>query len=153
MSQPLLKLLAQDEQDVQVIAAVLQDAIAPVSEMAFRAEDKNFVMIVHRFRWDCVPSSPDGFVAPKSEEGCDCVFERIACALDVEGVESVQYQGFNQESPGTMLELLTIEVDGDFLQMIFAGGAKMRLKLANWRLKVVDFGESWPTTHRPRHAT
>ncbi len=151
MNQPLLKLLAQDEQDVQVIAAVLQDAIAPVSEMVFRAADKNFVMIVHRFRWDCIKE--DGTPATPHEEGCDCVFERIACALDIEGVESVQLQGFDQESPSAMLDLLTIALDGDSLQMIFAGGAKMRLKLANWRLKVRDFGESWPTTHRPLHAT
>lgn len=151
MNQPLLKLLAQDEQDVQVIAAVLQDAIAPVSEMVFRAADKNFVMIVHRFRWDCLKE--DGTPGSPDEKGCDCVFERIACALDIEGVESVQLQGFDQEAPATMLDLLTITLDGDSLQIIFAGGAKMRLKLAHGRLKVQDFGESWPTTHRPRHAT
>lgn len=49
MTKPLLKLLAKDEQDLQVMAAVLQDAIVPVSDIAFKEAEKDFVMVVHRF--------------------------------------------------------------------------------------------------------
>lgn len=151
MNEVLLKLLAADAEDIQVISAVIQDSIAPVCDMTYQKADKSFIMVVQRFRWDCVdeegrPVSPD-------EECASCVYERISCALDLEGVEAVQYQGFDLENPSAMLDLLTMILVGDELQMVFAGGAKLRLKLGNWRLKLQDFGESWPTTHRPRHAT
>jgi len=151
MTAPLLKLLAQDEQDIQVIAAVVQDAIAPVCDMVYRRADKNFVLVMQRFMWDC--EDEKGEPAQSPEECVTRVYERISCALDIEGVESVQYQGFDPDDASWMLDLLTMVLDGDSLQLVFAGGAKLKLKLGDWRLKLLDFGESWPTTHRPRHAT
>lgn len=147
MSEPEpLKLLAQDEEDLHVVGAIVQDAIAPVCDMAYRAAEKNFVMVIHRFRWDCCAG--EGEAAAE-----DCVYERITCALDIEGVESVRYQGFDPEIPSTMLDLLTMILEEGELRLFFAGGAQLRLKLGKWRLKLCDFGDSWPTTHRPRHAT
>ncbi len=142
-SQPL-KLKAQDAEDIQVIATVLQDAIAPVCDMLYNAIEKNFIMVVHRFRWDCVDEKPN----LTSESHC---FERICCALDMDGVESVQRQGFEQTEVNRMLDLLTIVQEAEELQLIFAGGARLRLKLSNWRLKLEDFGEPWPTQRQPCH--
>lgn len=137
-----LKLLAQDEADLQIVAAVLQDAIAPVAEMRFLKAEKNFVMVVHRFCWDRVKEG--------QSEPC---YERISAAIDIEGVEAAQYLGFDPESPSLMLDMLTITLQEGFLHVLFAGGAQLRLKLGVWRLRLRDFGESWPTPHMPRHAT
>lgn len=149
-----LKLLAQDAQDVQVIAAVLQDAIAPLADMTFRAQEKNFVMVVQRFCWDKAVSGEGQEAQPASEdEPALRIYERINCALDIEGVESVQTLGIDTANPATMLDLLTITVGQGGLEVIFAGGGKLRLNGQNWRMRLHDFGESWPTTHCPRHAT
>jgi hypothetical protein len=145
-----LKLLAKDAEDIQVLGAILQDAIVPVCDMVYRAGEKNFVMIVQRFKWDSVKC---GDVAAPTQEDLASCFERINCALDIEGVESVQFIGVNPNNPAAMLDLLTMNFEGDHLYLIFAGEGKMRLKLGAWRLKLQDFGESWPTTHRPSHAT
>jgi len=150
MTPQTLKLLAQDAEDVQVMSAVLQDAIAPVCDMTYRPAEKSFVMVVQRFMWDClqvreVPANdpdPDG----------SCCYDRVNCAVDVAGVESVQFMAINPNDPAAMLDLLTMTFEGDHLDFVFAGGGKLRLKLANWRLSMQDFGESWPTTHCPRHA-
>jgi len=141
MSEPLLKLLAQDDQDLQVMAAILQDSIAPVCEMRYVASEKNFLLVVHRFCWDRA-----------KEEGA-AAFERITCALDIQGIESVQFIGFDPKAPGTMLDLLTLMSEPGCLQLVFAAGAQIRLKGQNWRIRLMDFGESWPTTHLPRHLT
>ncbi len=141
MTNEPLKLLAQDTDDIQVMAAVLQDAIAPICDMIYHAAEKSFVMVVQRFKWDDVPSE---------EKGC---FERINCALDIGGVEAVQFMGINPNDPAAMLDLLTISYEEPYLHFLFAGEGRMRLKLAHWSLKLRDFGESWPTTHCPRHAT
>jgi hypothetical protein len=140
MNEAPLKLRAQDAEDIQVIGAVLQDAIAPVCDMLFKPDEKNFVMVVHRFRWDQM----------KAEQKA---FERVCCALDIHGVEAVQRQGFDQTELARMLDLLTMVVEEDSLHFIFAGGARLKLKLANWRMRLEDFGEPWPVSCQPRHAT
>ncbi len=141
MADKLLRLLARDSEDIQVMAAVLQDSIAPLCDMLYHEAEKNFVMVVQRFKWD------DG---PSEEKVC---FERIHCALDIHGVEATQFLGIHPNDPAAMLDLLTISFDAPYLHLLFAGEGKIRLKLAHWEVKLCDFGESWPTTHRPRHVT
>jgi hypothetical protein len=144
---PPLKLIARDTEDVAVLAAVLQDAIAPVSDMIYRAADKNFIMVVHRFRWDCAEA---GQAAPPKP---DCCFERICCAVNVQGVISVQLQGFAQGEQGRMLDLLTVIEEDGSLQFIFAGDARIKLTLEKLHLFLEDFGEAWPTQRQPCHVT
>ncbi len=136
-----LKLLARDEQDLQIVASLLQDSIAPVSEMAYLASEKRFVLVVQRFLWD--------------EEAVEGLYERTLCALDVEGVSAAQFQGLDPENADLILELLTILYEGEYLHFVFAGGGQVRLRLAKgeWELRLRDFGESWPASRVPRHAT
>lgn len=149
-----LRLLARDAQDIQIISAVLQDAIAPVCDMVFREADHAFVMVVQRFCWGDGAASSAQEVEPASEdEPALVVYERVTCALDIEGVEKVQVQGLNPNNPSVMLDLLAVSLEGEALHLIFAGGGKIRLQLKNWCVRLHDFGESWPTTHCPRHVT
>jgi hypothetical protein len=55
MSDAPLKLSAADAEDLQVIAAICQDALVPVGEMAFLQDEKRFVLALNRFRWDQAP--------------------------------------------------------------------------------------------------
>ncbi len=142
MNDVLLKLSACDSEDMQVIAAVLQDAIVPLCDMLYRPADKCFVMIAHRFRWDDVKE------AGTTETPC---FERVHCALEVDGVEGVQQHNFGKDQGCGMLDLLTIMLENGSLKLVFAGGAEVRLKLGNWRLRIKDFGEPWPTALQPAH--
>ena len=135
-----LKLRAQDTEDVSVIAAILQDSIAPVCDMLYDPAAKNFVMIVHRFRWD-------------ESEKKSGTYERVHCAFDIAGVESVQHQGFTPFETSRMLDLLTMTLTGNELRLIFAGEAQLKLTLDAWCLHLRDFGEPWPTPHQPSHAT
>jgi hypothetical protein len=132
----LLKLKAKDAEDIQVISAVLQDAIAPVVDMDYRAEDKNFIMVVQRLCRD-------------GEAGAG--MERICCALNMRGVESVQTHGFDHDDTDGMLDLLALLPDDDGLQLIFASDARIRLHLKDWSLIIEDFGERWPAHCSPCH--
>jgi len=133
----LLKLQAKDAEDIQVISAVLQDAIAPVVDMVYRAEDKNFVMVVQRL---C------------REDGTDMKHERVCCALNLRGVESVQTHGFTSTETDRMLDLLALMPEGDELHLIFASDAGIRLRLKDWHLIIEDFGTRWPAQCEPKHA-
>jgi hypothetical protein len=128
----LLKLKAKDAEDLQVISAVLQDAIVPVVDMQFNMQDNNFIMVVQRL---CREDKK----------------ERICCAFNVRGVENVQTHGFSPSETELMLELLAVLPEGDELQLIFAEDARIRLRLKDWNLIIEDFGERWPAQCEPCH--
>ena len=137
----LLKLRAMDSEDVQVISAVLQDAIVPVCDMAFQEEDKNFVIVTQRLR----------------RENAEPV-DRICCALTIRGVKTVQTQGIDLRASDRILDLLAIMINdvqpeqgAQVLSLIFAGDAKIRLEVADWSALAEDFGEPWPAMCNPCH--
>ena len=132
----LLKLKAKDAEDVQVISAVLQDAIAPVCDMIYDAEGENFIMVVHRLRR-----------AAETKEGR----ERICCAVNISGVEGAQMQGIDLTQRGQILDLLAVMTDEKMAIFIFAGDAKIRLQFGEWTMLVEDFGEPWPAQCDPCH--
>ncbi|MDD5587287.1 MAG: DUF2948 family protein [Alphaproteobacteria bacterium] len=142
MNEAPLKLSATDEEDLRIIAAVLQDAIAPVCDMIYLPGEKRFVMVAHRFKWD---------EAEKTGASRPPCYERVHCALEIEGVEGVQKLCFDEAAKCGMLDLLTLLPEEGCLNLVFAGGAQIKLKLGTWRLRIEDFGEPWPTTHQPCH--
>lgn len=150
MTQGPLKLLAADEQDLQVVAAILQDAILPASEMVFKPEEKRFIALLCRFRWDACACEVEDRPSRHEDESC---YERIHCALEVQEVMGVQTLGLDLKNPSLMLDLLTILPEEEGLTLIFAGDGRLRLLAKDWRLKMQDFGESWPTKLKPSHPT
>jgi len=145
MTSQLLKLIAKDSDDIQVVSAILQDAIAPVCDMAFQETEKNFVMVVHRLRREAVgdPAQPDAGLG----------LERICCAVNLHGVDKAQLQGVTLTDQGQMLDLLAILLEDSALTFIFAAGAKIRLQLQDWSMLIEDFGEAWPAQCKPCHET
>ena len=133
MSEPL-KLQARDVEDIQVLSALFQDAIAPVCDIAFDPADKLFVMVAQRLR--------------RAEGRED---ERICCGLRVTGVIAAHTHALNLGQAGLILNLLAIMLRDGAMEFMFAGGAKIRLELADWRALAEDFGESWPALCRPCH--
>jgi hypothetical protein len=143
MNEGSLKLIAKDSEDLEILAVLLQDAIVPVCDMMFREGEKNFVMIVHRFRWD------ESGSRKCIEKGC---FERVCCAVDICGVTAVQRRKIAQGDEKQMLDLLTLTLEGDTLTFLFAGDAALKLELADWRVRLNDFGDPWPVAVCPAHA-
>src|SRR3546814_9532251 len=86
-----LKLRARDPADMDVVAALLQDALVPLGDMAYLAREQRFVLVANRFRWkdgaddDGLPSAPApqraGEDAAFAEEGAPPPFERVNSGL------------------------------------------------------------------------
>src|SRR5215469_6548245 len=91
-----LKLLARDEEDLAVVSAVLQDALIPVSEMAYLPEERRFALVANRFRWERVP--------PPTPRGR----ERRLTGLSISGVSTVRRRGFSLGERDRILVLLAI---------------------------------------------
>jgi hypothetical protein len=134
-----LKLRAEDADDVAVLSAILQDALVGVGEIAYFAEEKRFVLIANRFRWEPDPGEP-------RER-----FERIMSGLRIDGVTAVQRRGFSPRDKDRLLVLLAVQVEGSVLYLDFAGGSSIRLDVERVLCHLDDLGEPWPTRWRPRH--
>ncbi len=141
-----LKLIAFDNQDLDVIAAHVQDAVLKVGGMKYNQKEQRFFMQLNRFVWE------------KSGDASGKTFERRIAVLHFERVTRVQLQQLNQKEPETVLDLLTIRYnqsdDADpsgFIELIFAGGATMSLWVECIEAQLTDMNASWQTNSLPSH--
>jgi hypothetical protein len=153
-----LKLRAEDEDDLRVIAACLQDALIPLSDMHYQDAERRFILVANRFRWEnCadLPEAPP--VAIGSPDGFGCTtYERVNCGILFDNVTTVRRRGLDQRDRGRILELLTMDIEtGEggpvAVIMLFAGGAAIRLEGVAIKCRISDIGEPWPTQFRPNH--
>lgn len=93
-----LHLKARDGEDLQVISAVLQDAVLPITEMRWQSRQRRFVMLVNRVRWE------DAERATKRARPA----ERVQTLLTVEDVLKVGTQGIDRAEKDTVLSLLAL---------------------------------------------
>lgn len=157
-----LRLRAEDEEDLRIIAAVLQDALVGMGEMEYLASDRCFALVANRFRWENCDLADNGSAAPirpveATEQVEDVAFlpchtyERVNCGVRFDGVQHVRCKGVNRHDRGRILELLTIDVEPHAVTLVFAGGAAVRLEGDGITCHLQDLGEPWPTTFRPQH--
>jgi hypothetical protein len=142
-AEPSLKLRAEDAEDLAVISTCLQDSLVSVRDLAYDRENRTFMFVANRFRWE-TPPNPDG-------NGAE--FERVLCGVLFEAVDGVAYRGFRRSEEDRILSLLAIRADlGDnAIDFDFAAGAAIRLTAAAIRCHARDLGEPWPTPWRPDH--
>lgn len=140
MSAPL-KLTATDAEDLAIISSCLQDAIVPIVEMTYLAEEHSFVFIVSRFGWEGATGAP--------AEGA--VYERVNAAVRFNGITAVKRRNVDQNRRGTMLSLLAIQPGQGYIDLIFSGGGTIRLDTDGIDCRLDDLDHRWPTRWKPQH--
>jgi DUF2948 family protein len=130
-----LKLRAEDQEDLAVVSAMLQDSLAPVADMTYLADERRFAMVVNRFRWE-------------REQGAR---ERTLTGLCFSEVDGVKLSGFSRGEADRILEVLALRSADGIVQFDFSGGARLRLEVGKLLCHVEDIGEPWPTPWRPSH--
>jgi hypothetical protein len=155
-----LKLRARDPQDMDVIAALLQDALVPLGDMTFMEKEQRFVLVANRFRWQGDPAEDPRPAAPEPlEEGEDAPFdddgqppyERVNSGICFDKVQRVRYRGLKPGGKDEILSLLTITTEPRAITLIFAGEAAVRLEVQAIHCHLEDVGRPWPTRWRPDH--
>lgn len=147
-----LKLRAVDGDDLAVMSAVLQDAILPVAEMCYHPDERRFVAVFNRFKWESrAEVEADGYGPGPSADVDDMPFERTHCALTIEGVEAVKRRNISLKERHRLLSLLTILHQDEGLMLVFSGDAGLFVRAPGWQLRLEDVGEPWPTRCRPDH--
>jgi Protein of unknown function (DUF2948) len=93
-----LALRALGPEDVTVLSALLQDAVFPITEMAYDRRRRRFALLVNRFRWE------DRAAAAAAGRG----FERVQSLLVVQDVMAVRTQGIDRGDRDMVLSLLGV---------------------------------------------
>ncbi len=137
-----LKLLAEDEEDLRIISAHLQDAVMRVGDLVYLPRKRRFVALLNRYCW----------------EGCgdQAVGERRRAGLHFDGVLGVKALNVRQDDPNAVIELLAMNFaptsDGaGVIDLLLAGGGRVRLEVEAIDATLRDTEEHWPATARPAH--
>ena len=80
-----LKLIGNNQEDLKVISAYLQDSIVIIKDIIFLKQNRTFIMIVNRFMWEDI------------EKGVFRQSKRIRCAVKFEEVLKVKSKNINQK--------------------------------------------------------
>ena len=138
-----LKLTALDADDLGVISAAVQDSLVAVRDCAFFADEKRFVLLLNRFRWE-------------ADATVETAYWRTHSAMVFNTVQAVHHHRIPLKEPDRVLELLALVLDyrgdGDrSVTLRFAAGRAIRLEIARLACHLGDVGEPWATPWKPAH--
>jgi hypothetical protein len=136
-----LKLLAQDADDLAVISAALQDAVAKIGDIRWDASARTLTLACNRFRWES-----------GAKKG-----QRIRSALQLGDVTGVQARKLRRDAKGAVVELLSVafepgEAPGGAVLLTFAGGGDLKVSVDCLDVILADVSEPWATPRKPGHA-
>lgn len=136
-----LRLIACDAEDLAVLSAHLQDAAARVGDLTFLPGEKRFALLLNRFDWIAA-----GAGAP----------QRALAGLHFEEVLKASSLGIDRSQPETVLNLLNIaftpiDAPTGLVEMIFSGGAAIRLEVDCLEAVLADLGPRRPARCAPDH--
>lgn len=138
--------MAGDENDLEVISACLQDAIAKLGDFSYIAAERRFVFVANRFVWE---------VAGDRKAG---PFLRVRAGIHFDDVLTVQFQNLRTDARDAVVELLSMRFipweDGTGSVLFdLAGGGAIRLEVESINAFLTDMTEPWRTRSRPQHKT
>jgi hypothetical protein len=144
-NQDLLKFVALDGEDLEVVSTHLQDAVVKSSEVLWRAQEHRLVIALNRFDWESA-------VRPGKPE-----YRRRRAALRFERVLSCKARGLAGEPGAAVLNLLSVEFNetsapAGIVILHFSGGAAIRLEVECLEAELADLGPTWTTATCPAHA-
>ena len=134
----LLHLLAEDAEDLAVISAALQDAVAKIGDIAVEQRGRRVTVAFNRYRWE-------------GNGG-----ERVRSALQIGSVMGVQQRNLRRGAKSAVIELLSVdfepgEAPGGVITLSFAGGGDLRMTVECIDAVLADISAPWATPRTPAH--
>lgn len=141
-----VRLLAQDPDDLSVLSALLQDAVALTKDVAWMASHRRFALVVNRYRWE----------APAKEE-------RVRCGVHFDSVLQARSKGIDAQRPDQPIVILALtfepgaEPPGGVLRIACApdpatgAPVEITLELEAIEAGLRDMTQPWAAKGRPAH--
>lgn len=139
----LLKLVALDRDDLEIMSVHLQDAIVKVGDVLWRPNEDRLVIGLNRFDWEAA-------------HGNDPQYRRRRTALRFDRVTAVKCRNINCQDKDAVYNLLAVEFietspPSGIITLLFSGGAALRVDIECLESELVDLGPVWPTKKCPGH--
>ena len=136
---------AEDSEDLELISAKLQDAVAKVGDLKYLPKARRFVAVVNRFQWE--NGKPGNL--------------RVRSGLHFDGVLKVRAKNIKMGASGAILSLLAIrftpvgaadaENPAGVIELLFSGGGIIALDVECISAGLADLTGSWAARGRPSH--
>lgn len=128
-----LRLRAESAEDLQVMAALTQDAVCRRADAAWLGRKRRFVLLLNRFRWEDKAQA----------ERAGRPFERVRSLLEIENALSVRVQGVDPGDDSAVLCLLDLAFepgeDGTGrLRLTLAGGGAVEIAVEALEVTLSD---------------
>ncbi|WP_444666652.1 DUF2948 family protein [Cereibacter changlensis] len=143
-----LYLGAETPEDLAVISALVQDAVFPITEMAFQRRQRRFAILLNRFRWE------DRAAAEAAGRG----YERVQAVLAVDGVLSVRSQGITRAEKDLVLSILSLDFEpgedgAGRVMLVLAGDGVVALEVEALEVTLKDVTRPYmaPSGRVPEH--
>ena len=139
-----LKLIGNNQEDLKVISAYLQDSIVITQNIVFLKKNRIFLMILNRYMWEDL------------EKGVFRTNKRVKCAVKLEEVINVKSLNINQKNKNKILEFLAIKSTKNLnetyeIKFFFSGNSIITVVAEAISIFLDDFGKSWNVKHAPKH--
>ncbi len=135
-------LAAQDVEDLEVISARLQDAVARMGDLVYLPKQRRFAALFNRFKWE---SGKRGNL-------------RVRSGLHFDGVLAARSQKLKRGAPDAVVELLAIRFTSNApddpagtVELVFAGGGTIMLDVECLDAGLADVSGAWAARGRPVH--
>ena len=133
-----LRLLAEDADDLAIISAAMQDAVAKVGDIRYESKARLLTIAFNRYCWEAGGSV------------------RVRSALQLGGVMKVQARKIRRGARDAVLEVLAVAFDegeapGGIVTISCAGGGDLRAVVECIDAVLADVSEPWSTPRAPTH--
>lgn len=147
-----LKLIALDQEDIDVLSTHLQDAVLKIGDMAYLKREQRFAALLNRFDWQ--RALADGGAAGTGRKP----YQRRRSAVRFERVTRARTLGLDLRRRNDVVELLAVRFAprdaGDpsgSVTLHFAGGGAIELEVECVEAELRDLGAAWATKACPTH--
>lgn len=133
-----LRLLAQDPDDLAIISAAMQDAVAKVGDVTFEPRARRLTIAFNRYCWEAGGK------------------ERVRSALQLGGVMKLEARKIRRGAGDAVLEVLAVTFEpgaapGGTITISCAGGGDLRATVECVDAVLADVSKPWPTPRAPAH--
>jgi len=138
MSAP--RLAAADAEDLEVLSARLQDAVAKLKDITWLPKKRRFAAVVNRLQWETGGKT------------------RVRSGLHFDGVLKVQSNNVKLGAGEAVVSILAVsfapndgEDPGGVVDIVLAGGGGFRLTVECIDAELADMTQPWAAIGKPDH--
>ncbi len=141
-----VKMFALDEEDLAVVSAHVQDAVAKVAEIRWSPADGHFAIPMNRFAWELTA----GRTRRRAGD------ERRRAVLSFARVKRAQVSGVAPGDQESVLSILAVvfaatDAPAGVVTIVCSGDVAIRLDVECIEAQLADMGGAWSASMRPKH--